>query len=80
MHMHVQDASIFRAELNTVGIVFSVKIEAVEDAARVVIFGGLPFPEPRHMFWNFVATTKDTISSAAAAWSAMDRNGVSGGR
>lgn len=34
----------------------------------VYIFGGEPFPEPRHIFWNFVATDKATIEEAKLKW------------
>jgi redox-sensitive bicupin YhaK (pirin superfamily) len=36
--------------------------------ARVMLLGGAPFPEPRHIWWNFVATSKETIEEAKKAW------------
>lgn len=34
----------------------------------VYIFGGEPFPEERFIFWNFVATDKETIEKAKIDW------------
>jgi len=34
----------------------------------VYIFGGEPFPEPRHIFWNFVATDPADIEKAKQDW------------
>lgn len=35
---------------------------------HVLLFGGEPFPEERHIFWNFVASEKETIEQAKADW------------
>lgn len=35
---------------------------------KVYIFGGTPFPEPRYIHWNFVATDKDKIQHAIDKW------------
>ncbi len=32
------------------------------------LIGGEPFPEPRHIFWNFVSSSKDKIEEAKKAW------------
>lgn len=34
----------------------------------VYIFGGEPFPEERFIYWNFVATDKNTIEEAKQRW------------
>lgn len=39
--------------------------------ARLTLLGGEPFPEPRHIYWNFVSSTKDRIEQAKDDW----RNG-----
>ncbi|UNY97855.1 pirin family protein [Zhouia spongiae] len=36
----------------------------------VYVFGGNPFPEERHIYWNFVATDKKTIERAKSDWNA----------
>ena len=43
-----------------------------DDAARVLLLGGLPFPERLLMWWNFVARTREEISEARRQWSAAD--------
>lgn len=34
----------------------------------VLLFGGEPFPEDRHIFWNFVSSDKETIERAKEDW------------
>ncbi|NDI98968.1 pirin family protein [Flavobacterium sp. LaA7.5] len=34
----------------------------------IYIFGGEPFAEPRHIYWNFVASTKEAIEDAKERW------------
>lgn len=34
----------------------------------VYIFGGEPFAEPRHIYWNFVASTPEKIEDAKLRW------------
>jgi redox-sensitive bicupin YhaK (pirin superfamily) len=43
-----------------------------DGAARVLLLGGLPFPERVLMWWNFVARTREEISDARREWSAAD--------
>ncbi len=38
----------------------------------VYIFGGEPFPEERHIYWNFVATSTDLIEAAKEKWRKQD--------
>jgi quercetin 2,3-dioxygenase len=45
----------------------------VADApARALLLGGVPFPEPILMWWNFVGRTREEISEARRQWSADD--------
>jgi redox-sensitive bicupin YhaK (pirin superfamily) len=37
-------------------------------AARVMLLGGAPLEGPHHIFWNFVATTKERIERAKQEW------------
>ncbi|MBK1441322.1 pirin family protein [Parapedobacter sp. ISTM3] len=34
----------------------------------IYIFGGDPFPEERHIYWNFVSTKRETIEAAKQRW------------
>lgn len=40
----------------------------VDDAARAILLGGLPFPVPILMWWNLVARTPEEIDAAREAW------------
>lgn len=37
-------------------------------AARVMLCGGAPLDGPRHMFWNFVSSSRDRIEKAKDDW------------
>jgi redox-sensitive bicupin YhaK (pirin superfamily) len=37
-------------------------------ATRLMVIGGEPFPERRHIFWNFVSSSPDRIEEAKADW------------
>lgn len=37
---------------------------------RVMLLGGAPLDQPRHMWWNFVSTSRERIEQAAADWEA----------
>ena len=40
-------------------------------AAHAVILGGEPFPEPRHIWWNFVSSDESRIEQAKQDWKAQ---------
>jgi redox-sensitive bicupin YhaK (pirin superfamily) len=44
-----------------------LRIAALEDA-RLMVLGGDPFPEPRFIDWNFVATSRERIDRAKQDW------------
>jgi redox-sensitive bicupin YhaK (pirin superfamily) len=46
-----------------------VVLEA-EAAARLVLLGGAAADGPRHIFWNFVSSSRDRIEAAKADWRA----------
>ncbi|MEL6209682.1 MAG: pirin-like C-terminal cupin domain-containing protein, partial [Pseudomonadota bacterium] len=41
-------------------------------AARLIILGGETLGGPRHIWWNFVASSKERIDAAKEAWRAGD--------
>ena len=45
----------------------AITIRAVSDA-RLMILGGETMRGPRHIWWNFVATSKEKIEAAKEAW------------
>lgn len=44
-----------------------IKFEIQTDS-RYVLLGGVPFPEKRNLFWNFVSSSQDKIESAKIRW------------
>ncbi|MBL4627087.1 MAG: pirin family protein [Roseicyclus sp.] len=45
-----------------------VSMTAGEQGARVMILGGDTLEGPRHIWWNFVASSKERIEAAKEAW------------
>ncbi len=43
---------------------------AATEPTRLVLIGGEPFPEKRHIYWNFVSSSKERIEAAKADWRA----------
>ncbi|MBL8021416.1 MAG: pirin family protein [Leptospirales bacterium] len=43
------------------------RIKATEET-RVMLLGGPPLDGPRHMYWNFVSTSRDRIEKAKRDW------------
>ena len=39
-----------------------------EDDVRLVVFGGARLDGPRHIFWNFVSSSKERIERAKLDW------------
>jgi hypothetical protein len=46
------------------------EIKAVGDA-RLMLLGGAPLDGPRHVWWNFVSSSRERIEQAKADWKAM---------
>ncbi len=44
-----------------------VKISAISDA-NIIVLGGAALEEPRYLWWNFVASSKDRIEQAKLDW------------
>ena len=52
-------------------VVFKPDAEIVLRAlsgAHLMLVGGEPYPEPRHIYWNFVSSSKDRIEQAKDDW------------
>ncbi|EMJ95133.1 pirin family protein [Leptospira alstonii] len=39
-----------------------------EEGSRSILLGGVPFPERRHLWWNFVSTSLERIERAKLEW------------
>ncbi|QYJ67552.1 pirin family protein [Flavobacterium litorale] len=44
----------------------------INENTTIYIFGGEPFDEPRHIYWNFVASTREAIEDAKQRWEAKE--------
>jgi len=42
----------------------------LKPGTHIILFGGMPLPEDRYIFWNFVSSDHDKIERAKAAWEA----------
>ncbi|MGL6210736.1 MAG: pirin family protein [Paracoccaceae bacterium] len=49
-----------------------ISLTAGPTGARVMLLGGATMDGPRHIWWNFVASSKDRIDAAKEAWRAGD--------
>ena len=49
-----------------------ISVKAGESGARLMVLGGATMDGPRHIWWNFVASSKDRIDAAKEAWRAGD--------
>jgi redox-sensitive bicupin YhaK (pirin superfamily)/uncharacterized OsmC-like protein len=54
-------------------VVLSLTNSHATEPVRIALFGGKPLAEPRHMFWNFIATDRSIIEKAAENWKNLDR-------
>ncbi len=50
----------------------SLGLTAGPQGARLMLLGGATMDGPRHIWWNFVASSKDRIDAAKEAWRAGD--------
>ena len=51
---------------------------SADQPARFVVIGGAPLDGPRHMWWNFVSSSKERILQAAEDWEAQRMGQVPG--
>ncbi|GLK66383.1 pirin family protein [Hansschlegelia plantiphila] len=52
-------------------VIFKPEAEIVlkaKGSARLMLIGGEPFPEKRHIYWNFVSSSLDRIEQAKRDW------------
>ena len=57
------------------GNIVSAKVKdtcktVLQPNSHIILFGGIPFPEERHIYWNFVSSSKEKIEKAKEAWAA----------
>ena len=49
-----------------------ISLKAGPQGARIMVLGGATMDGPRHIWWNFVASSQDRIDAAKEAWRAGD--------
>lgn len=49
-----------------------ISVRAGDQGARIMVLGGATMEGPRHLWWNFVASSKERIDAAKEAWRAGD--------
>jgi hypothetical protein len=49
-----------------------ISLKAGDQGARLMLLGGATMDGPRHIWWNFVASSKERIEAAKEAWRAGD--------
>jgi redox-sensitive bicupin YhaK (pirin superfamily) len=62
------DGNTFEPRQLLVGKDSSLCSFTMNENTTVYIFGGEPFPEPRHIYWNFVASSTEMIEEAKTRW------------
>lgn len=50
----------------------AITVQAGDQGARLMLLGGATMDGPRHIWWNFVASSKERIDAAKEAWRAGD--------
>lgn len=50
----------------------AITVRAGETGARLMLLGGETLSGPRHIWWNFVASSKEKIEAAKEAWRTAD--------
>lgn len=73
----VEDQVLNEGQLGVLKIGSDLKFTALE-SARVLVLGGEPLPEPRHIWWNFVSSRKDRIEKAKQDWLAQNFGTIRG--
>ena len=75
--IEVSGASHRQGQLLVLPTGYLAKVRAGSDA-RLIVLGGEPMDGPRHIWWNFVSSSKDRIEQAKRDWKAGRFAGVPG--
>ncbi|MBV9291612.1 MAG: pirin family protein, partial [Frankiales bacterium] len=74
--VEVDGVAVVPGQLGYLGLGRSELGLVAAEPSRVMVLGGVPFPEPVLMWWNYVARTREEIDTAAQDWNAhSDRFG-----
>lgn len=64
----VGDRLLGRGDLAVLRAAQPAEIVAGANGAKVMLLGGAPMDGPRHIWWNFVSSTRERIEKAKADW------------
>lgn len=64
----VGDRLLGRGDLAVLRAAQPAEIVAGADGAKLMLLGGAPIDGPRHIWWNFVSSTRERIEKAKADW------------
>jgi redox-sensitive bicupin YhaK (pirin superfamily) len=56
----------------------SLAVQAGPEGARLLLLGGAVMDGPRHIFWNFVSSSRERIEQGKADWKARRFGSVAG--
>ncbi len=56
----------------------TLRLQAGDSGATIMLLGGAPLDGPRHLWWNFVSSSKERIEKAKDDWRAMALGRVPG--
>ena len=76
--LHIGDARFEAGQLLVFAATRDVVLRAGDRPARAVLFGGEAMDGPRHIWWNFVSSSKQRIEQAKADWAARRFDDVPG--
>jgi redox-sensitive bicupin YhaK (pirin superfamily) len=66
--VQIEDRSFDAAQLIVLKPGRAVTITASATPTRLMLLGGEPMDGPRHVWWNFVSSSRDRIEQAKADW------------
>ena len=83
--VHVIEGEVSWGDVTLVGAQMAVQAGEsapsvrAKTASRLMLFGGAPLDGERHLWWNFVSSSRERIEQAKADWAAQRFDKVAGG-
>lgn len=71
--IQAQGTRVVPGELAYLGLGREELVLEAREPAQLLLIGGEPFEAAIHMWWNFVARSRDEIDEAVALWNARDQ-------
>jgi redox-sensitive bicupin YhaK (pirin superfamily) len=67
--VRIAGTTVEAGQLAVLDATSAIRAEALADS-RVLVFGGAPLDGERHLWWNFVSSSRERIERAKADWTA----------